>query len=106
MKFAMRHKHVWFVIIVLFLLSALVFGQTPQTAAEYLKRGIAYQEDKKYLPALDDFNKAIELDPKLAEAYYHRGMVQLEKEKAIADYSKAIELKPDYAEAYFQRGLS
>lgn len=46
--------------------------------------------------AIKDFDKAIELDPSLAEAYYDRGLAYSELnqyEKAIKDYDKAIELR-------------
>jgi tetratricopeptide (TPR) repeat protein len=50
--------------------------------------------------ALADFNKAIELNPSLAQPYYNRGNVKAENNDlngAIADYTKTIELKPDFA---------
>ncbi|HEY0384506.1 MAG TPA: tetratricopeptide repeat protein [Pyrinomonadaceae bacterium] len=76
-----------------------------QTAEEYLKRGKELLAKKEYLQARESFERAVELAPASAEAYYFRGQVQLDDQKAVADYTKAIELKPDYAEAYFQRGL-
>lgn len=54
-----------------------------------------------------EFDKAIELNPDNADAYFNRGDAYGEigeYEKAIADYSKAIELKPSDASAYFNRG--
>ncbi len=60
-------------------------------------------------PALADFNKAIELDPKYALAYNGRGNVYDEKgnrDQAIADFTKAIELNPKYYEAYGSRSLA
>jgi len=54
-----------------------------------------------------EFDKAIELNPDNADAYFNRGDAYDEigeYEKAIADYSKAIELKPGDALAYFNRG--
>jgi tetratricopeptide (TPR) repeat protein len=88
----------------LLLISVTAFGQ--QTADEYLQRGKELFEKKNYLQAQENFEKSIELNPGLAEAYYYRGRVQLDDKKADADFSKAIELKPNYPEAYFQRGLN
>lgn len=85
------------------LIPATSFAQ--ETADEYLKRGQELLEQKEYLRAKENFEKAVELNPNLAAAYYYRGQVQLDDRQAEADYTKAIELKPDYAEAYFQRGL-
>jgi len=59
--------------------------------------------------ALTDYNKAIELDPNDANAYYSRGFSYNNSGKyelAIADYSKAIELDPKDAVAYNDRGIS
>lgn len=86
------------------LISTSAFAQ--QTADDFLKRGISLLEKKDYLGAKENFERAIELNPRLAEAYYFRGRVQLQPEKADADLTRAIELKPDYPEAYFQRGLN
>jgi len=57
--------------------------------------------------ALADFDRAIELDPKNAVAYYNRGHAKWVKKDAagaLADCNRAIELDPKYAEAYFERG--
>ena len=82
-----------------------VSGQAQTTAEEFLKRGIARRENKQYLEAQKDFEKAVELAPQMAEAYFWRAESQLDDEKAFADYAKAIALKPDYAMAYYKRGL-
>ena len=58
---------------------------------------------KQYTEAIADYDKAIELDPKLAPAYMNRGVAKYnlkQYSEAIADYDKAIELDPDYAPAY------
>jgi len=59
--------------------------------------------------AIADYDKAIELDPKLAAAYNGRGnawYVKREYDQAIADYDKAIELDPKLAAAYTNRDLA
>lgn len=80
-------------------------GVAQQSAEDYLRLGKDQLEKKDYLRARESFERAVELDSASAEAYYFRGRVQFDDEKAAADYTKAIELKPDYAEAYFRRGL-
>jgi tetratricopeptide (TPR) repeat protein len=58
--------------------------------------------------ALADYEQAIAVDPRLADAYYSRGIVLCDKndlQKAIADYTRAIELNPRFAAAYGNRGL-
>ena len=61
-----------------------------------------------YQEAVDDFSKAIELDPKNGKAYYNRAIVYgaLGRNKdAIEDGTRAIELNPKDANAYINRGI-
>ena len=54
-----------------------------------------------------DLDKAIELSPRMAFAYYNRGNIMAEAgdyTSALLAYNKAIELKPDLGEAYYNRG--
>jgi tetratricopeptide (TPR) repeat protein len=59
--------------------------------------------------ALKDYNRAIELDPKLAFAYYSRGLMQdrqlKDRQSALKDYNRAIELDPNYEMAYLRRAF-
>lgn len=58
--------------------------------------------------AMDDINKAIDLDPTNAYLYYDRAYLNVVNKDyglAAADYSQAIFLDGDMAEAYFNRGL-
>jgi tetratricopeptide (TPR) repeat protein len=51
----------------------------------------------RYQEALEDYDKAIEIDSKLANAYVNRGSAYSHlgaTEKAIADYEKGLELDP------------
>lgn len=76
-------------------------------AVAYYNRGTAYNTLKQHETAIEDFNKALEHNPKYAMAYNNRGNAYSELkqyEEAIEDYSKAIELDPNDAEAYNNRG--
>lgn len=58
--------------------------------------------------AINDFDRATELNPKYAEAYNNRGNAYklLDNQKqAISDYDRAIEISPNFAEAYYNRGI-
>jgi tetratricopeptide (TPR) repeat protein len=56
------------------------------------------------------YDRAIERNPKNAQAYIDRARVesiqgdQRNTDRALADYSQAIALKPDFADAYLARG--
>ncbi len=57
---------------------------------------------------LFNYNKAIEIDPGDAMAYFNRAIVYNTLEqynKALRDYSKAIELDLEYSNAYYNRGF-
>ena len=59
--------------------------------------------------AIQDYSKAIKLDPAYPLAYVNRGLakdVLGDYTGAIQDCSKAIELNPDHVRAYFNRGLA
>ena len=101
----MKSKAIKHILSSVFMLLISIAAFAQQTADDYLKRGKELFEKKNYLQALENFEKAIELNPSLAEAYYFRGRVQLDDKKADADFTTAIELRPNYPEAYFRRGL-
>jgi len=74
----------------------------------YNNRGIAYKGMGDNVHAIEDFNKAIEINPRYAQAYSNRGtsFVELGKPaQAVEDYNKAIELDSHLAGAFFNRGV-
>ncbi|MGL5059475.1 MAG: tetratricopeptide repeat protein, partial [Microcoleus sp.] len=78
-------------------------------AAIYFYRGTAYSRKGEYERAIADYNQAIQLNPKLAEAFYNRGTAYSNKgeyDRAIADYDRAIQLNPKYAKAFNNRGTA
>jgi tetratricopeptide (TPR) repeat protein len=80
-----------------------------QTFQESLKCGKEAIEAKKPKEAINYLNKAIQSNPKSAEAYYYRGLAHKslnKKEDAISDFSEAITLDPKYVDAYTQRGYT
>jgi len=82
--------------------------QKTKNVDELLKSGDKKLTARKYKEALEDFNKAVELDPYSADIYNYRGMTKYfleDYQGALADFNKTIELQPDYAEAYNLRGV-
>ena len=79
----------------------------PAHSSTYYSRGNAKFQLKDYQSAIEDYTKAIEVEPSYGEAYYKRGFVMHSLQhflEAITDYSKAIEIYPNYASAYYCRG--
>ena len=71
--------------------------------------GIEKAKSNQYDAAIEDFNKAIKLNPESATAYYNHALVKLELEQypaAIQDFDKAIKLNPEFARAYYKRGVA
>ena len=88
--------------------AALSYSGFTQTAAYHYNRGTFLSGNGDYTQAIANYNKALEFDPVLQEAYFGRGFVyyKLQQfEAAIKDLSKAIQLKPDDDEALFNRGV-
>jgi tetratricopeptide (TPR) repeat protein len=90
-----------------------ILTQDPNNSVAYFKRGKAYLDrrtDTRELPlATTDLTKAIEIDPKYADAYNQRGIAFRRNgdfARAISDQSKAIEIKPTFARAYNSRGFA
>ena len=75
------------------------------TAREYCERGREHFKNGESEDALDDMNKAIELDPNSTEALYYRANLlalgsskskrEPEVAKAVADFNRILELKPN-----------
>jgi tetratricopeptide (TPR) repeat protein len=61
----------------------------------YYNRGNVYAVRNDYTHAIEDYTRALEIDPSLAEAYYNRGLAHLaakQQDKGVSDLSKAGEL--------------
>lgn len=66
------------------------------SATDWFEKGISLSDEPS--SALDAFNKTIELNPKMVEAYFSRGLIYVYQNKfyeALDDCKKAIELTPD-----------
>jgi len=87
---------------------AIRMGYRPLRQA-YLARATARARQQAYQAALDDYNKAIALDPYYAKAYANRGNTFAAlgmHRRAIQDFDKAIRLGLNDARIYCLRGIS
>ncbi|MBP1737974.1 MAG: hypothetical protein H6Q48_267 [Deltaproteobacteria bacterium] len=82
-------------------------GREGTDAKTHLLKGYRLHRQKNYKEALAELNKAIEIDPSNAEAYYWRGrtLVSMGRlDQGVDDFKTAVKFKPDYAEAYDNLG--
>jgi len=70
-------------------------------AKEFFNKGLAWDKQGKYDEAIEDFNKAIRLDPNFASAYFYKGLAQYNKgelKTALTDFQRALILDPENSE--------
>jgi len=95
---------------ILFFTAALLWYPGSTAALEdWFATGLAALRAGQYAEALSAFNKALETNPRHANAYNGRGAVwhQLGAyDRAIADYTRALDINPRYANAYNNRGVA
>ena len=68
----------------------------------YLIAGHVHADRNEYQAAVDDFTRALEIDPTMAVGYMNRGYVYNNMRlatKAERDFRKALELNPQYGDA-------
>lgn len=101
-----------FIAIIIFLIClnlSLPSFASDANAKTYCDRGLTKIELGNYKGAMEDYTKAIKLEPNNYDAYLGRGKVgRLLKDynNSIKDYTKAIELNPNDYKGYAGRGTS
>jgi lipoprotein NlpI len=84
-----------------------IIQEMPALQEPYNLRGVARTADGSSDLALQDFDRALQINPHYAEAYFNRGNTNralLKYADALRDYSLAIENNPTMVEAYLNRG--
>jgi tetratricopeptide (TPR) repeat protein len=78
----------------------------PYVERAYINRGLAALEAGKAQSARDDFERAVQLNPRSPDAHLARGTYRLRSgalQDALADFDAAVALDPAYAAPYNKR---
>lgn len=76
------------------------------TRYEYKMRGNSKDDIGDKIGAIEDYTRAIMVDPLYDTALYNRAIVKSDmgyKKEAITDYDKVLEMNPKYVKVYFAR---
>src|ERR1043165_4193932 len=80
------------------------FSQSPKKLCDAAEK---FEKQKNFEGAIENYSKAIELDPKMDRAYVSRAVCYEnlnKKEEAIEDYKKAIAFTPKDKALYYNAG--
>ncbi len=76
---------------------------------DFFDRGLEKAKLADWSGAIQEFGRAIKLNPQFAEAFYRRALTHFdlgEPQSAIEDYNQSLILKPQWPEALFGRSLA
>jgi len=79
--------------------------EVKQNSPNYLQRAIAYRKLNRFTLALADLEKVIQLNPKIGEAYFQKGLVLLdsgERQGGLSEIRKAANLGNGKAELWLK----
>ncbi|MCC7081012.1 MAG: tetratricopeptide repeat protein [Burkholderiales bacterium] len=84
-------------------------GPRPQDARVYLNRATVHRHDGHTLAALDDYDRALALQPAMTRALRGRAQVYIDEKRygeALRDFDRLLELDPAQAITHADRGLA
>ncbi|MCY7332779.1 MAG: caspase family protein [Pseudanabaena sp. CAN_BIN31] len=87
----------------------VVINSLPQTAEDYMGKGVTKSLLEDLEGSLSDYTEAIRINPSDYLVYYLRGLAIFkvgDYASSINDYSAALEIKDDHAASYQQRGVA
>jgi tetratricopeptide (TPR) repeat protein len=86
----------------LFFVNKLLNTPKNENSLNYINLGKNFYSKSEYELAIQNFDKAISINPSNYEAYYYLGIIYAETEKheyALSAFEKALELNPNHAES-------
>jgi serine/threonine protein kinase/Tfp pilus assembly protein PilF len=88
---------------------APVAAPPPDDKKAFLRCGRIWFNKQDFQRAIDEFDRAIALDPEYFDAYIARGWAYASaknQQRALLDFTRAVQLGPDNAWAYANRGMT
>ena len=96
-------------LVIVLLTVSITTGCGGGPAARYIEQGDELCEQGRFDEAIDEYTKAIRLDPGWEDPYWLRGLAYCELgqyERGIEDFNEAIRLCPEYGDTYYSRGVA
>lgn len=93
-----------FVAVCVLLTPAIMFSQSPKKLCDVAEK---FQKANNFNDAIDNYSKAIELNPQMYDAYVSRAFCYEKvgkKAESVADYEKAAAFKPKEKELFYNAG--
>jgi tetratricopeptide (TPR) repeat protein len=84
-------------------------AKCPQNPRAHINLGIALARVGRTPEAIEHLERALQINPDLADAYYHLGLalVQLGRaQEAMNHWEHAVRINPDFAEAHYNLGIA
>ncbi|KAL1927490.1 hypothetical protein VTP01DRAFT_3727 [Rhizomucor pusillus] len=84
-------------------------SRSPRLAAEAKEKGNALFQRQKFKEAIEQYTRAIELDPSCAVYFLNRAMANLKVKNFVdaeKDCNSGLELQPDNVKALWRRGIA
>ena len=81
----------------------------PTNSRAYFVRARFHEENHDLAKALTDYDQVLKLDPRVTDAWQHRGVVHFKlghMNESIADFDRVIALAPEQAPHHWQRGIA
>lgn len=83
--------------------------EEPENAQLVVFQGVLFLKSHQPAKAVASFTKAVELDPKAATAFQHRGEANFflgNFKESVSDFDQALALEPEKKPHHWQRGIS
>jgi tetratricopeptide (TPR) repeat protein len=83
-----------------FLAVPFISEASNDTFDSHFGKGFTYYKKKNFKLAIEEFDRAVKIDPKIAKAYYYTGYAKYKRKDfkgALKDFDQAYTLDKDYS---------